>query len=145
MEVKNLSNVMGAWADKGVEEYARIAVKCEFDLSQVSPIVKRKCIKALRSGVLDSTQGKTATVFQVICGAFGLQYVCASRTGATLYVSFINHEFGKALTTLNKLVHSKKSRAYASLDVRTYGGFMRCWNWKASRCHHSAGPNDRRR
>ena len=127
MEVKTLRKIAGTWNEKGQSQFTRMAVKCEYDLSMVTPAVKKKVIEALRTGVLGSTGGLAAMVYRVMSDAFELKYVCASCTGQQLYTNFVNDEFYDALVATYNLTHNGNGDRY----VHRYARNIHCHSWNA--------------
>lgn len=131
MEVKTLRKIAGAWNEKGQSQYTRMAVKCEYDLSLVTPAVKKKVIEGLRTGVLGSTGGLAAMVFRVMNDAFELKYVCASYTGKTLYTNFVHKEFYEALVATYNLTNNGNRPFRGDRYVHNYSSTIQCYSWNA--------------
>lgn len=130
MEVATLRRISGAWTESSKHsKFMRMAVKAEFDCSQVTPAVKKKVIVGLRSGVLDSTGGLAAIVFTTLSDAFGLKYVCASYTGSGMYTNFYTKTFYEACVATYNLTatHGRHGSRYVS----DYHDRINCWSWKA--------------
>jgi hypothetical protein len=128
-DTPQLRGYVGAWAADGCKPFVRIGVRCDFDMSLVTPRVRTKVIQGLRSGVLDSIGGSAKAVFLALSEAYGLRWVCASRTGKQLISGFRHHEFEQQLIALNALVtkHVKQNRIY---NFKQGEGFC-LWGWRA--------------
>lgn len=133
MEVKNLSKISGAWTDSRKHaKFMRIAIKSEFDLKLVTPVIKKKVIVGVRTGVLDSTGGMAAIVYRVLSDGFGLNYVCASHTGGGLFTNFQHKEFYEALVATYNLTHTGgRTNQQGSRYVRHWNAAIQCWSWAA--------------
>lgn len=128
MEVKTLDKISGAWAEKSQASFLRLAVKAEYDFSQVSSRIRKSIITGLRTGVIGTTSGKSCAVYRVICSAFGLKYVCASKTGRRLYTNFNDEKFFAACKALNSLTSAGSSpHSY----MHMYQESIVCWAWDA--------------
>lgn len=128
MEVSSLRRISGAWTERGQAQFMRIGVKAEYDFSLVKPRLRKPIIQGIRTGVLNSTGGQAASVYRVLCGAFGLKYVCASKNGERLYTNFKDETFYEACIALNSLVDKHhQGRSY----VNMYKQSIVCHNWKA--------------
>ena len=128
MEVKSLRKISGAWTEKGQSQFMRLGVRAEYDFSLVTPRIQRPVIKGIRTGVLNSTGGQAASVYRVLCEAFGLKYVCASKNGQRLYTNFNNMKFYEACIALNSLV-SKNGRG--GQYIHSYAKSIVCHSWLA--------------
>ena len=130
-EVTTLDKVSGAWTEsRQHSKFMRVAVKAEFDMSTVTPAVKKKVITGVRTGVLDSTGGMAAIVYRVLCDGFNLKYVCASHTGGGLYSNFSDKEFYDALVATFALTNPKMNTG-SGRYVSQYRQGIRCWSWRA--------------
>lgn len=129
MEVKTLQKISGSWIEKGQGPYMKMAVKAEYDFSKISSRTKRAVIKALRTGVLNSVRGQAASVFHVVCEAFGLKYVCASRTGHTMYTNFFDQKFYEACEALNGLTMPKNHRRNSVTYMHKYNEHIASYYW----------------
>lgn len=133
MEVKILSKFSGAWVERGQGKYMRMGVKAEYDFSLISSRVKKPIIIGLRTGVLSTTSGQAASIFRVMCEAYNLKYVCASRTGGQMYTNFIDDTFYEAALALYGLTdtshngYNRKSSTY----VHRGKSMISCWSWSA--------------
>ena len=132
MEVKTLNAFCGAWAQKGQDQYLRLGIKAEYDLGKVSSRTRKPVIIGLRTGVLSTTGGQAACVFRVLCQAFDLKYVCASRAGGHMYTNFNDDTFYEACLALYGLTssHGHDPVMYINRN-HNGGGEITCWSWRA--------------
>lgn len=130
MEVKILSKFCGAWTDKGQAPFMRLAIKAEYDFSKVSSRIRTPIIKGLRTGVLSTATGQSASVFRVISTVFNLKYVCASKTGGQMYTNFNDDKFYEACIALYGLTAERVSFGVHRYINRNKRGIT-CWSWAA--------------
>ncbi len=126
MEVKTLDKVSGAWIERGQAPYMRMAVKAEYDFGAISSRIKKPIILGVRTGVLSSTQGQAASVYRVLCEAFGLKYVCASKNGGHMYTNFSHQKFYESCEALAGLTRTRGGRY-----VHQYKSRIVSHNWRA--------------
>lgn len=130
MKVDSLRRMSGAWTETAQHaKFMRIAVKAEFDCSLVTPAVKKKVIKGLRTGVLDSTGGLASIVFKTLSDAFGLKYVCASYTGQGMYTNFRTEAFYQACVAMYNLTTTYNLNGHR--QINDFNGRLNCWTWMA--------------
>lgn len=133
MEVKTLQKVSGAWIERGQGKYMRMGVKAEYDFSLISSRVKKPVIIGLRTGVLSTTSGQAASIYRVICEAYNLKYVCASKTGGQMYTNFVDNMFYEAALALYGITDTSHDGYNRSASNYIHKGNIgiTCWSWKA--------------
>lgn len=124
---KPLELVAGAWVDRGHARFMKVAMKCEYDLSLVTPKVRKVVIEGLRTAVVGSSGGQAAHVFMILSEVHNLKYVCASETGCSFYANFNNKDFMLGCKALMQL--QKGPSGYAREHMHQYDSSLRCWSW----------------
>lgn len=125
---RNLDRIVGAWADNGQDLYTTIGIKCEYDLGQVTTRVRKAVIRAMRTGVLGSTTGMGANVFQVLSGAYDLKWTCASVNGSHFRTNFENkamYESCCAILSISPSLRGRNARQY----IHSSNNGMHSWSW----------------
>lgn len=127
-ESSQLHRISGAWVERGHEEFTRVAIKCEYDLSKVTPRVKTAIIKALRTGVIGTHRGMAANVFGVVSEAYGLKYVLASNRGRYFYSNFSIDSFYESIVAVMSLQDNWKNRDVQHY-INKYNNRITSWQW----------------
>ena len=117
----------GAWVQNECKPFVKIGIRCDFDLSLVTPRVRSKVIQGLRTGVLDSVGGSAKAVFIALSDAYNLRWCCASLNGSFVISGFRHAEFAQQLIAANALVRGGAAPSTAYL----YGNGFYLYNWRA--------------
>lgn len=123
-----LHRITGAWVETGHEHFVRVALKCEYDFSKLTPRVKKVVIKALRYGVIGTSGGMAANAFRVVSDAYHLKYVLASKSGHYFYASFNNKAFYESIVAVMSLQDNLRGRD-VRLHIHNYRGSIASWAW----------------
>lgn len=116
----------GAWVRNDCKKFVKIGIRCDFDLSLVTPRVRSKVIQGIRTGVLDSVGGSAKAVFCALSDAYNLRWCCASLNGSYVVGGFRHHEFEQQLIAANSLLRrGALSELYPWLEGR--GFYLYYW------------------